>query len=67
MMRRKEDNPGPMINKSNAGIIPNIFLSTDICNIEYSLPSIRIVTAIMSNATIPNNIIATARNKFDCI
>jgi hypothetical protein len=67
MMRRKEDSPGPIINKSDAGMIPNRFLSTEICNIGYSLPSIRIVTAIKSNATIPNNIIATARNKFDCI
>ena len=65
-MLRKEDSPGPIINKSNAGMIPNIFLSTKICNIGYSLPSIRTVTAIISNATIPNNIIATAENRFDC-
>ena len=63
----QRNSPGPMINKNNAGMIPNIFLSTEICNIGYSLPSIRTVTAIKSNATIPNNIIATVRNKFDCI
>ena len=67
MMRRKEDSPGPKINKNNAGIMPKIFLSTEICNIGYSLLSIRTVTAIMSNATIPNSKITTARNRFDCI
>ena len=64
-MRHKEDNLCPILNKSSAGMIPNTFLSVKICNIGYSLPSIRTVTAIISNATIPNNIIATAENKFD--
>ena len=61
LMMRPQDSPGPIINKSDAGMIPNIFLSTEICNIGYSLPSIRTVTTIKSNATIPNSIIATAK------
>ena len=65
-MRHKEDNPCPTLNKSIAGMIPNTFLSVKICNIGYSLPSIRTVTAIISNARIPNNTIVTAGDRFDC-